>query len=160
MARNAAELTAARAANKLIVAKRKEELATLIAKRSPLPFEAMLADLLARAPSVNWKRLALSDPLKFVQCVERLAILSGYQPAAMMPTTNVVVIEKMTDAELIAAVAAARAKTAALAHRQPLDIVDVDVHVNPTSTHASVDVDVNLPSSPAASVPVNLDPEG
>lgn len=131
MAKNATELTAARAASKLMLAQRKAELDALIAKRSPVPFERMLTDLLARAPSVNWKRLALSDPLKFVQCVERLALLSGYQPAAMMPTTNVVVVEKMSDAALVAALAAARASTPSLPVRTfDADVTPVDVDAN------------------------------
>lgn len=137
MAKTSEQLADAKRLSRERHAQRMAELSALIAKRSALPFEAMLTDLLARAPSVNWKRLALSDPLKFVQCVERLALLSGYQPAALAPTTNVLVVEKMSDAALVAALAAARATTPALPVRTP---IDVDVPVNPAAPSLDVNV--------------------
>lgn len=95
------------------LAARVTELKAAVAKHSPAPYQDMLALMLAKGEKINWSKLAQRNPFQFIQALEKLALLSGYTPDAYKQQLNLVVVEGMSDTDLLAALALARSKTSA-----------------------------------------------
>lgn len=96
------------------VAAQRDALKRLTEKHDIIPHRSMLVDMLMHSPDIDWRRLAKRDPFKFIQCLEKLSVMSGYVFDGMHNPTTVVVVESMSDHALVAALAAARSKTLAL----------------------------------------------
>lgn len=96
------------------IATQRDALKRLTEKHDIIPHRSMLVDMLMHAPDIDWRRLAKRDPFKFIQCLEKLSVMSGYVFDGMSNGPTVVVVEGMSDHALVAALAAARAKTLSL----------------------------------------------
>lgn len=95
------------------------------------PFKGMLAHALYGGQRIPWAKLARTKPLDYVRCVKDLALLAGYTPEAYKAQqANVLVVERLSDADLLAQLADVRAQLANIPTHvaaNPVDIVDAQV---------------------------------